>query len=70
MPEYYKWTSYGKERVQEYFEAVTTPPLQDEQTVPAIAKERTSTHRVMRRRWIGDRGWFSMLSGGFLVFCL
>ncbi|KAL0420403.1 UNVERIFIED_CONTAM: hypothetical protein Slati_3063200 [Sesamum latifolium] len=32
MPEYYNWTSHGEERVQEYFEVVTAPPLQDEVT--------------------------------------
>ncbi|KAL0433743.1 UNVERIFIED_CONTAM: hypothetical protein Slati_2708600 [Sesamum latifolium] len=32
MPEYYNWTSHGDERVQEYFEAITAPPLQDEGT--------------------------------------
>ncbi|KAL0451709.1 UNVERIFIED_CONTAM: hypothetical protein Slati_1149000 [Sesamum latifolium] len=30
MPEYYNWTSHGEERVQEYFEPVTAPPLQGE----------------------------------------
>ncbi|KAL0433488.1 UNVERIFIED_CONTAM: hypothetical protein Slati_2683100 [Sesamum latifolium] len=32
MPEYYNLTSHGEERVQEYFEAITAPPLQDEGT--------------------------------------
>ncbi|KAL0445001.1 UNVERIFIED_CONTAM: hypothetical protein Slati_2222800 [Sesamum latifolium] len=36
MPEYYNWTSHGDERVHEYFEAVMTFPLQDEQTSPAL----------------------------------
>ncbi|KAL0411860.1 UNVERIFIED_CONTAM: hypothetical protein Slati_3775700 [Sesamum latifolium] len=44
MPEYYNWTSHGEEKVQEYFEAVTAPPLQDEQTPPAPIEEGTSTH--------------------------
>ncbi|KAL0455996.1 UNVERIFIED_CONTAM: hypothetical protein Slati_0938800 [Sesamum latifolium] len=43
MPEYY-WTSHGEERVQEYFEAVTAPHLQDEQNPPAPAEEGTSTN--------------------------
>ncbi|KAL0402324.1 UNVERIFIED_CONTAM: hypothetical protein Slati_4262300 [Sesamum latifolium] len=43
MPEYYNWTSHGEERVQEYFEAVTAPPLQDEQTTAAPVEEGTST---------------------------
>ncbi|KAL0447665.1 UNVERIFIED_CONTAM: hypothetical protein Slati_1894400 [Sesamum latifolium] len=46
MPEYYNWTSHGEEGVQEYFEAVTTPPLKDEQTPPAPAEEGISTHWV------------------------
>ncbi|KAL0439005.1 UNVERIFIED_CONTAM: hypothetical protein Slati_2383500 [Sesamum latifolium] len=36
MPEYYNWTSHGEERVQEYFEAVTAPHLQDKQNPPAL----------------------------------
>ncbi|KAL0439470.1 UNVERIFIED_CONTAM: hypothetical protein Slati_2430000 [Sesamum latifolium] len=44
MLEYYNWTSHGEERVQEYFEAVTLPNLQDEQNAPAPAEEGTSTH--------------------------
>ncbi|KAL0406029.1 UNVERIFIED_CONTAM: hypothetical protein Slati_3916800 [Sesamum latifolium] len=42
--EYYNWTSHGEERVQEYFDAVTVPHLQDEQTPPAPVEEGTSTH--------------------------
>ncbi|KAL0394697.1 UNVERIFIED_CONTAM: hypothetical protein Slati_4435900 [Sesamum latifolium] len=44
MSEYYNWTSHGEERVQEYFEAVMAPHLQDEQTPLAPAEEGTSTH--------------------------
>ncbi|KAL0462129.1 UNVERIFIED_CONTAM: hypothetical protein Slati_0100500 [Sesamum latifolium] len=44
MSEYYNWTSHGEERVQEYFEAVTAPHLQDKQTPPAPGEEGTSTH--------------------------
>ncbi|KAL0454699.1 UNVERIFIED_CONTAM: hypothetical protein Slati_0809100 [Sesamum latifolium] len=43
MPEYYNWTSHGEERVQEYVDAVTAPPLQDEQTTAALVDEGTST---------------------------
>ncbi|KAL0458341.1 UNVERIFIED_CONTAM: hypothetical protein Slati_0461300 [Sesamum latifolium] len=43
IPECYNWTSHGEERVQEYFEAVTMPPLQDEQTTAAPVEEGTST---------------------------
>ncbi|KAL0456149.1 UNVERIFIED_CONTAM: hypothetical protein Slati_0954100 [Sesamum latifolium] len=41
--EYYNWTSHGEERVQEYFEAVTAPPLQDKHTTAAPVDEGTST---------------------------
>ncbi|KAL0416850.1 UNVERIFIED_CONTAM: hypothetical protein Slati_3516900 [Sesamum latifolium] len=53
MLEYYNWTSHGKERVQEYFGALTTPLLQDEQTPPALAEEGTSTHwdDAMHMNW-------------------
>ncbi|KAL0416614.1 UNVERIFIED_CONTAM: hypothetical protein Slati_3493300 [Sesamum latifolium] len=44
MSEYYNWTSHSEERVQEYFEAVTAPYLQGEQTPPAPVEEGTSTH--------------------------
>ncbi|KAL0293644.1 UNVERIFIED_CONTAM: hypothetical protein Sradi_6926000 [Sesamum radiatum] len=44
MPEYYNWTSHGDKRVQEYFEAVTRPILQDEQNPPALVEEGTNTH--------------------------
>ncbi|KAL0345641.1 UNVERIFIED_CONTAM: hypothetical protein Sradi_4395400 [Sesamum radiatum] len=43
MPEYYNWTSHGEERVQEYFEAVTAPTSQEEQTPAAHAQEGTNT---------------------------
>ncbi|KAL0446476.1 UNVERIFIED_CONTAM: hypothetical protein Slati_1775500 [Sesamum latifolium] len=42
--EYYNWISHGEDRVQEYFEAVTAPHLQEEQTPPAPMEEGTSTH--------------------------
>ncbi|KAL0310273.1 UNVERIFIED_CONTAM: hypothetical protein Scaly_2944200 [Sesamum calycinum] len=35
---YYNWTSHGEERVKEYFEAITAPPLQEEQT-PGVPEE-------------------------------
>ncbi|KAL0290820.1 UNVERIFIED_CONTAM: hypothetical protein Sradi_7042300 [Sesamum radiatum] len=44
MLKYYNQTSHGEERVQEYFEGVTAPHLQDEQTPPAPVEEGTSTH--------------------------
>ncbi|KAL0367453.1 UNVERIFIED_CONTAM: hypothetical protein Sradi_3635400 [Sesamum radiatum] len=44
IPEYYNWTSHGKEMVLEYFDAVRVPHLQDEQTPPALAEEGTNTH--------------------------
>ncbi|KAL2251445.1 UNVERIFIED_CONTAM: hypothetical protein Sindi_2266800 [Sesamum indicum] len=43
MPEYYNWTSHGVERVQEYFKAVTTAPLWEEQTLVSHVMLRTST---------------------------
>ncbi|KAL0400228.1 UNVERIFIED_CONTAM: hypothetical protein Sradi_2366100 [Sesamum radiatum] len=50
MPKYYNWTPHGEERVQEYFEAVMAPPLQDEQT-PILLRRRLPVHiGVMRRR--------------------
>ncbi|KAL0345748.1 UNVERIFIED_CONTAM: hypothetical protein Sradi_4406100 [Sesamum radiatum] len=44
MQEYYNWTSHGEKRVQEYFEVVTAPPLQEEQTPAAHEEQGTSTH--------------------------
>ncbi|KAL0331612.1 UNVERIFIED_CONTAM: hypothetical protein Sangu_1706700 [Sesamum angustifolium] len=44
MPEYYNWTSHGKESMQKYLEAVTAPSLRDEQSLPAPAEKSTSTH--------------------------
>ncbi|KAL0311626.1 UNVERIFIED_CONTAM: hypothetical protein Scaly_2923800 [Sesamum calycinum] len=44
MLEYYNWTSHGEERVQEYFEAITASPLQDEQTPHAPSEKGTSRH--------------------------
>ncbi|KAL0448864.1 UNVERIFIED_CONTAM: hypothetical protein Slati_1442800 [Sesamum latifolium] len=54
IPEYYNWTSHGKERVQEYFDAVTAPPVPEEQT-PAAHEEGNYSHWVMKNRWIGRR---------------
>ncbi|KAL0448576.1 UNVERIFIED_CONTAM: hypothetical protein Slati_1414000 [Sesamum latifolium] len=50
MSEYYNWTSHGEKRMQEYFEAVTGPHLQDEQNPHAPAEEGTSTN------WVKDAG--------------
>ncbi|KAL2238412.1 UNVERIFIED_CONTAM: hypothetical protein Sindi_1032900 [Sesamum indicum] len=44
MPEYYNWTSRREDRVQEYFEAVTVPPLQEEQTPPTHEEDGTNMH--------------------------
>ncbi|KAL0379044.1 UNVERIFIED_CONTAM: hypothetical protein Sradi_3209900 [Sesamum radiatum] len=44
MAEYSNWTSYGEKMVQEYFEAFTALPLQEEQTPVAHEEEGTSTH--------------------------
>ncbi|KAL0289879.1 UNVERIFIED_CONTAM: hypothetical protein Scaly_2688900 [Sesamum calycinum] len=44
MLEYYNWTFHGEERVQEYIEAVTSPPLQEEKTPTALEEKDTSTH--------------------------
>ncbi|KAL0283176.1 UNVERIFIED_CONTAM: hypothetical protein Sangu_2907200 [Sesamum angustifolium] len=67
MLEYYNWTSFGDERVQQYFDVVTAPPMQKEQ-IPA-AQEEGNSYWLMNNRWIERRGW-SFMQPDRVIFLL
>ncbi|KAL0355391.1 UNVERIFIED_CONTAM: hypothetical protein Sradi_3986000 [Sesamum radiatum] len=66
IPEYYNWTSHGEERVQEYFEAVTAPLLQDEVTSTQLGD---ATHINWAQRMVLDAAGPTFCSSTYRQDC-